>query len=140
MMVPITSINKAEHARKLKQPHNPPDADMSEEAFDAEYYKLYDEVGAILGRHGKNDAYGDEDYCLTPHISKSRGLGLAVTNPGIISPALLEELSSAIRRSASGWEVYLGSDNYDFGVFISADSALLWRRDPGILPLLVEIG
>ena len=138
-MGPITTITEAEYYQKLGKSHNPPDADMMEEAFDKEYYKLYDEVEAIFDRCGKNDAFGDGDFCLSPHIAKSRGLGLEVTNTGIVSPALLEELSSAIRISAPGWEVYLGSGNFDFAVFISADSALLWRRDPAVLPLFAGI-
>jgi len=126
-MITILPLSKAEHYLKIGEAHNPPDDTTSEDEFDREYYRLFEEVEKIMARYGDNDPYEQGDYSLEPHISQSRGLGLVITNPGIPSPALLDELSEAIRRTDPRWEVYLGSGEFEFGIFISAEKALVWR-------------
>ena len=122
-MLSIRTISKADHHHKLDRPHNPPESNLSDEEFDVEYYKLYDQVEEIMSRQGENNAFGDGDYCLEPHIANSRGLHLEVTNPNIITRDLLTELSDSIGRIDPRWEVYLSSGDFDFGVFISATEA-----------------
>ena len=134
-MTPIHQLTEADYYHKLDQPHNPPESDLGEEAFDAEYHRLYDEIEPILARHGQNNAYGEGDYYLEPHIADSRGLGLEVTNPRIITPNLISELSDAVRRIDPRWEIYVGSGEFDFGIFVSASEAKIWKRDNSSLQL-----
>ena len=126
-MIPVLPLSKADHNLKIGNAHNPPDEKTSEDEFDREYYRLFEEVEKIMGRYGTNDPYEQGDYHLEPRISQSRGRGLVITNPGIASPALPDELSEAIRRTGPRWEVYLGSGEFEFGIFISAEKALVWR-------------
>jgi len=126
-MIPILPLSKSDHTLKVGRAHNPPDKTTSEEDFAAEYYRLFDEVEKIMARYGTNDAYEQGDYYLEPRISHSRGLGLVITNPDIASPALLHELSEAIGRTDPRWEVYLASGEFEFGIFISAEKAWVWR-------------
>lgn len=132
-MHPIVTISEADHDCKIDRPHNPPESNLSEKEFDAEYYKLYDEVEEILARYGENNAYGEGDYYLEPHISNSRGLGLEVTNPQIITIELIRELSDAVRRIDPKWEIYLGSGVFDFGIFISATETQVWKEEDSTL-------
>ncbi|HEY1121679.1 MAG TPA: hypothetical protein VGE67_08770 [Haloferula sp.] len=126
-MIPILPLSKSDHNLKVGKAHNPPDKTISEGDFEAEYYRLFDEVEKIMARYETNDPYEQGDYYLEPRISNSRGLGLVITNPDIASPALLHELGEAIRRTDLRWEVYLASGEFEFGIFISAESALVWR-------------
>jgi hypothetical protein len=132
-MMQIQQLSEEDFYQKLGQAHNSPGSDLSEEEFAAEYYRLYGEIEIILARHGKNDAYGEGDYYLEPRIVDSRGLGLEVTNPNMISPKLISELSDAVRRINPLWEIYLGSGECDFGVFVSASGAKMWKRDDSSL-------
>lgn len=132
-MISTRTISEADFYRKLGEPHNPPESNVSEEVFDAEYYRLYDRVEKVLEHCGENNAYGEGDYCLEPHISASRGLGLTITNPGIISPELFEQLGECIRDTDTRWEIYLGSDEYDFGIFISSTEVLIWKNQDSSL-------
>lgn len=134
-MTPIIQLSEAEYYDRLDQPHSPPEGDDSKMAFEAEYYRIYEEVESILARHGENDAYGEGDYNLEPHVTDSRGLGLEVTNPTIVTSRLIDELSDSLRRIDTRWEIYLGSSNYDFGIFISADEAKIFERDGSSLQL-----
>lgn len=134
-MTPIHQLTEEDYYQKLDQPHNPPGSDLGEEAFDAEYYRLYDEVGSIFARYGENNAYGEGDYYLEPHIVDSRGLGLEITNSRIVTPNLISELSDAVRRIDPRWEIYLGSGVFDFGIFVSASEAKIWKSDNSSLQL-----
>jgi hypothetical protein len=128
-MIPILPLSKANHDLKIHKAHNPPDETTPGEEFDSEYYRLFEEVEKIMARHGKNDPYEQGDYYLEPQISESRGLGLVITNPDIASPALLDELSEAIQRTDSRWEVYLASGEFEFGIFVNGEKALVWRAE-----------
>jgi hypothetical protein len=128
-MIPILSLSESDHDLKIDNGHNPPDETTSGEDFDGEYYRLFEEVKEIMARYGENDPYEQGDYYLEPQISNSRGLGLAITNPDIASPVLLDELSEAIRRTDPRWEVYLASGEFEFGIFVSAEKALVWRAE-----------
>ncbi|HEY1083027.1 MAG TPA: hypothetical protein VGE29_12220 [Prosthecobacter sp.] len=109
---------------------------MSNEAFDEEYYALYQRVEAIMSYHGTNDPYGQGDYTLEPYISESRGLGVSITNDAIVTAILLQELQSAVSQHAPQWEIYLGSGNYDFDLFIGPDCIWMNRNTPELLPQL----
>ena len=128
-MIPILSLTESDHDLKIDSDHNPPGETTSRDEFDREYYRLFEEVAEIMARHGANDSYEQGDYYLEPQISDSRGLGLVITNPDIVSPALLGQLSEAIRRTDPLWEIYLGSGEFEFGIFINAEKAFVWRAE-----------
>jgi hypothetical protein len=128
-MIPILPLSESDHDLKIDSVHNPPDETTSQEEFDKEYYRLFEEVEKIMARYGENDPYEQGDYYLEPQISESRGLGLVITNPNIASAALLSDLSEAIRRTDPRWEVYLGSGEFEFGIFVNAEMALVWRSE-----------
>ena len=128
-MIPILSLSEPDHDLRIDNAHNPPDKTTSQDEFDREYYRLFEEVEKIMVRYGTNDPYENGDYYLEPRISDSRGLGLTITNPDIASPALLDEPSEAIRRTDSRWEVYLASGEFEFGIFVSAEKAWVWRSE-----------
>jgi hypothetical protein len=72
-MIPILPLSKADPYLKIGEAHNPPDETTSEDEFDSEYYRLFEEVEKIMARYGTNDAYEQGDYYLEPRISASRG-------------------------------------------------------------------
>lgn len=129
----IIEISYEEGMERLRCPHNPPDTVVSEKEFDEEYYALYDLVEPIMASQGVNDAYGQGDYYLEPSISRSRGLGLEISNPEIISTQLLQKLNSVIATRAPDWEIYLRSANFDFGVFIGPSIIRMHRNSPKLL-------
>lgn len=132
----ITEISNEEHDRRISLPYNPPDACVSDENFEQEYFGLYDLVEAVMARYGVNDAYGQADYCLEPYISRSRGLGLEITNQAMITHELLGELQAVIASHAPNWEVYLKSDNFNYGIFIGASDIRLQRDSNSLLKQL----
>jgi hypothetical protein len=134
----LLEISDKEHGERLDQPFNPPDVDMPEDEFNLEYYSLYDRVDLVMARHGVNDAYGQGDYCLEPYIARSRGLGMEVTNPDIITHKLLEELQDILAAHARNWEIYLRSGEFDYGIFIGASAVRLQRKSKVLLKQLFE--
>ena len=134
----ILELSEEDYYAKLDKAHNPPDASMTEAAFDDEYYALYRRVKAIMSEHGTNDPYDQGDYTLEPHIAESRGLGVSITNAAIVTPTLLQTLQGVVAQHAPKWEIYLGSSNYDFGLFIGPDSIRMHRNTRDQLPQLSE--
>lgn len=138
----IIPLSQDAYYERLNRPHNPPDANVSEEAFEAEYHLLYDQLEKILNQFGENNAYGEGDFNLEPALADSRGLGLEISNDEFISEALLKDLQELLLKEAPAWEIYLGSGQYDFGIFISVENIWLHRTsreilaqlDPVILP------
>lgn len=112
---------------------------MSKAASEEEYYALYQRVKAIMSEHGTNDPYGQGDYTLEPHIAESRGLGVSITNEAMVTATLLQKLQATVSHYAPQWEIYLGSENYDFDLFIGPDSIWMHRNTPNLLPLLSEL-
>jgi hypothetical protein len=67
---------------------------------------------------------------------KSRGLGVSITNDGMVVPSLLKTLQNIVADYAPQWEVYLRSAQCDYGIFIGPDG-IWWHRDsPYLLPQL----
>ena len=134
-MTPIHHLSKADYYQKLDLPHDWPDEGVDEDALATEYYALYNAIEPILAQCGVNNAYGQGDYFLEPHLANSRGLGLEVTNPRIVTSELIDALSNAVNQFAPRWEIFLGSGECDFGIFISASEAKIWKSEDSLLPL-----
>ena len=133
----INALSEEAYYTHLDRPHNPPDPAMPTDAFDAEYYRLFDRVVAIMSEHGENNAYGEGDYCLEPHIVQSRGLGFEITNPSIVTEHLILRLQALVAQHAAAWELYLGSCQCDFGIFIGP-TTISMHRHHNSLPHLNE--
>jgi hypothetical protein len=73
---------------------------------------------------------------LEPHIADSRGLGFEITNDSIISERLLLSLQELLVHHAPGWEIFLGSSLYEFGIFIGPGSIWMRRINDEVLPQL----
>ena len=134
----VIEISTQEYLERIDKPFNPPAADMPEEEFDREYYALYDLVEPLMARHGENDAYGQGDYCLEPAIARSRGLGMEITNPIIITYQLLEELQGILAIHAPNWEICLRSGEFDYGIFIGPSEVRVQRDNSELLKQLFE--
>jgi hypothetical protein len=132
----IISLAEEDYFQRLNSPHNPPSREVLGEAFDSEYYRLYDLVKSVMKDYGENDAYGEGDYNLEPHIADSRGLGFEISNESIISERLLLSLQGVLVHHAPEWEIFLGSALYEFGIFIGPGSIWMHRLHDGILPQL----
>ena len=130
----IIPLTEEAYYQRLNSPHNPPSGELVGEAFDSEYYRLYDLVKSAMKDYGKNDAYGEGDYNLEPHISDSRGLGFEVSNESIIGEKLLLNLQEVLVHHAPEWEIFLGSAYYEFGIFIGPVSIWMHRCHEGVLP------
>ncbi len=133
----IISLSEEEYYKHLERPHNPPDPSMPEADFEAEYDALYDRVEAIMTEHGDNSPYSDGDYNLEPYIAPSRGLGFEITNPSIVTESLIRRLQALTIQHAPLWEIYMGSCNFDFGIFIGPESIRM-NRHSGLLRQLDE--
>ena len=134
----ILEISDKEHGERLAQPFNPPAAQLSDDEFDSEYYALYDLVEQLMARRGVNDAYGQGDYCLEPYLTRSRGLGMEITNPAIITHQLLKELQAILAVHAPNWEIYLRSGEFDYGIFIGLSEVRVQRNTSELLKQLFE--
>jgi len=134
----ILEISDEEHLERIDRPFNPPEEDVSDEDFEREYYALYELIEPLMARHGVNDAFASGDYYLEPSICRSRGLGLEINNPAIVTRALLDELKTLVAKHAPGWEIYLRSDNFDYGIFIGPTEILLQRNNRELLKHLFQ--
>ncbi len=134
----ILEISKEEYLQRIARPFNPPEEGVSEENFDREYYALYELIEQVMTRHGVNDAFGQGDYYLEPYICRSRGLGLEITNPAIVTLTLLDELKALVAKNAPGWEIHLRSDNFDYGIFIGPTEIRLQRNNQELLKQLFQ--
>ena len=134
----IIALSKDDYYEHLDKPHNPPDEAIPTATFDEEYYRLFDRVSSIMCEHGDNNAYGEGDYNLESGIARSRGLGLEITNASIVTEHLLRRLQTVVCQHAPDWEIYLGSAQYDFGIFIGPTIVRLYRRSNNVLPQLNE--
>jgi len=133
--IPIRAYPEEEFFLKLDAPHHPTPEETTEAELEEEYDRLYDLVEVVLGNHGKNDSYGDGDYTLEPYVTEnSRALGFMVSNAAMITPQLIHELAGCIRTTDERWEIYIGSDEYDYGILISTTEALVYRREDASLP------
>lgn len=134
----VIEISTQEYLERIDKPFNPPGADIPEEAFDREYYALYDLVEPLMASHGENDAYGQGDYYLEASIARSRGLGMEITNPAIITHKLIKELQGILAVHAPNWEIYLGSGEFDYGTFIGLSEVRVQRNTSELLKQLFE--
>jgi hypothetical protein len=139
MHLRIISLSEDDYYAHLDKPHNPPDSSVAASAFDEEYYGLFQRVAAIMSEHGDNDPYDQGDYTLEPHIAESRGLGLSITNAAIVTELLLRKLQCVVSQFAPDWEIYLGSSQYDFGIFIGPTSIRMHRNNIELLPQIDEL-
>lgn len=135
----IIPLGQDAYYERLNCPHNPPGLDTSKEAFEAEYYLLYDQLEKLLDQCGENNAYGEGDFYLEPALVDSRGIGLEITNNMFISEKLLTDLQGLLLKEAPGWDIYLGSGQYDFGLFIGGESIWLYRTNQEVLPQLEHL-
>ncbi len=101
----IVELSETDYYAHLERPYNPADAATTEAAFDEEYYALFRRVAAVLCEHGTNDPYNQGDYSLEPHIAKSRGLGVSITNAAMVTPNLLRILRDVVSQHAPTWEI-----------------------------------
>jgi|GEM_PF-1842556 len=140
----ILQLSEEDCTAKLAKPYNPPDASVDKAAFEEEYYALYQRVKTIMSDHGTNDPYGQGDYTLEPYMAESRGLGASITNDAIVTAELLHKLQAAVSQHAPQWEIYLGSGDYNFDLFIGPEIIWMHRNTPDLLPqlskLITEIG
>lgn len=135
----ILQLSEEDYYTKLGEANNPPDPSVQTAAFDDEYYSLYERVKVVMSGYGENDPYGQGDYYLEPHIAQSRGLGLSISNAGIVTSELLQALQGIVSQHAPLWEIYLGSSEYDFGIFIGSESIWLHRNSSDLLPQLTKL-
>ena len=134
----ILALSEDDYYEHLDRPHNPPDETIPKAAFDEEYYRLFDRVASIMSEHGDNDSDGEGDYYLEPGITQSRGLGFEITNGSIVTEQLLRRLQALVFQHAPDWEIYLGSAQFDFGIFIGPTSIRMRRHNNNLLPQLNE--
>ena len=130
----ILNLTREECSHRLDTPYNPPDSSISDQAFDAEYYLLFDKLEEYFAAHGKNDAFGQGDYYLEPSIMRSRGIGFEISNSEIVTMNLLHGLQKLVAENAPEWEIYFRSDNFDYDVFISPSAVRIYRDNPDLLP------
>ena len=130
----ILNLSREECSHRLDTPYNPPDSSISDQAFDAEYYLLFDKLEEYLAAHGKNDAFGQGDYYLEPSIMRSRGIGFEISNSEIVTMNLLHGLQKLVAENAPEWEIYFRSDNFDYDVFINPSSVSIYRNTLNLLP------
>ena len=130
----ILNLSREECSHRLDTPYNPPDSSISDQAFDAEYYLLFDKLEEYFAAHGKNDAFGQGDYYLEPSIMRSRGIGFEISNSEIVTMNLLHGLQKLVAENAPEWEIYFRSDNFDYDVFINPSSVSIYRNTLNLLP------
>jgi hypothetical protein len=135
--VHFVELTEKEHSEKLNKPHNPYDSQISDEEFLMEYDLLFERIEAILSEFGKNDPYGQGDYNLEPATSgKSRGFGVEISNAKMLTKVFLLRLQMLLRTYAPMWEIYLRSDQYNYGIFVAADTIRFYRNTDQLLPRL----
>lgn len=130
----ILNLTRVDCSHRLDTPYNPPAPSISDQEFDQEYYHIYSKLEEFMAAHGENNAFGQGDYYLEPSIMRSRGIGFEVSNPKIVTMALLRGLQKLAADHAPEWEIFLRSDNFDYDVFISPAAVRIYRDNPELLP------
>ena len=127
----IIEIQEDAYSRRLKKPHNSP-ISVDDMLFQKEYHILYNNIETALLEYGKNDVYGQGDYCLENSIIASRGLGFEITNDKIVTQAFLSRFQNIVIKNA-GWEIFLQSGTFDWGIFIGHSIIHLYRKSGDLL-------
>jgi hypothetical protein len=130
----ILNLSREDCYLRLDTPYNPPASSITDQAFDEEYYLLFDKLEEFMAAHGKNDAFGQGDYYLEPSIMRSRGMGFEVSNSKIVTMDLLRGLQKLVSENAPEWEIHLRSENFDYDVFISPSAVRICRDNPDLPP------
>ena len=70
-----------------------------------EWESLFDELTAVLEKHGKHDAFGDGDFYLIDDYYSSPQHKVECTSPSVFTPSLLVEVQNILKRFSRRWEV-----------------------------------
>ncbi|MBL8523422.1 MAG: hypothetical protein JNN20_07025 [Betaproteobacteria bacterium] len=70
-----------------------------------EWESLFDELMAVLEKHGKHDAFGDGDYYLISDYYSSAQHKVECTSPLVFTPSLLVDVQGILKRYSRRWEV-----------------------------------
>ena len=127
----FTPIANDDVRTRLRQPYNPPriGSEADERTFRAELFGVRGILNNVLSKHGKEDAFGDADYCLSSDWTFSRAIAVTVTSATFLTIGLIEDIQAALKTIGGDYEVYLshfmrGVPKWD--VFVNARDCLVF--------------
>ncbi len=112
----ITFVNSDQLGERLRTPFNPPllSEEFTEDNFHSEWHGARNALDHCLSRFGKWDAYGNGDYFLDEVANLSRGIGVELNNPTMLSKEFVRSVQSCLGSLDQEYEI-------DFALMVDGD-------------------
>lgn len=124
----IIRISSEEMKDRLNAPFNPPNFTdtFTREMFHLEWHKCRNRLKNLLEQFGQWNAYGEGDYFLDEIVVLSRGFGVEITNPSIVTKKLLRCLQEFLQDLDQNYEIDLAFnlDGKFYDILVSSDAVV----------------